>query len=409
MVSDWAVSSESSLVLVVTLCSTWEKVASCATNWLESIGCVGSWFLSWAMSSLRNALVVEVAGRRALASWRLARLETDETVVMGLPPFRRRASRARRAARSRMASSSGNSARSRFSASKMLSSSTSPGNGEQLGADRLVGEGGHGGGVHLAKEGARRLGVARVHEQRLDDEIELAERRRRLLRLHHVAFEDEDDLVEELQRHLAIGAHDRAVDVDALARLQRDLDVAAHDRPSRIILLTSMRAEKPFDGSARTRSDSATAHTPMAMRSRLSDVVELVARVAQVLDEERPQLLDVGDRIGDLGAIGGLGLGRGHQRDGAVERRLLALACGAGAAFHDFSVGHLVHGWFPPVVTRSSRGSSAAALPSASRTSRSASSAYRSSPWPPRDRRLRASRCGSPESTAGSSTARSPG
>src|SRR5690606_30119208 len=47
-------SSCDSFWLTCTVCSTWENVASWATYWVESIGCVGSWFFSSATSNLRN-------------------------------------------------------------------------------------------------------------------------------------------------------------------------------------------------------------------------------------------------------------------------------------------------------------------------------------------------------------------
>src|SRR5579872_3691178 len=42
------------LVLVLICCSTWLYSTSCWVNWLESIGLVGSWFLSCVVSSVRN-------------------------------------------------------------------------------------------------------------------------------------------------------------------------------------------------------------------------------------------------------------------------------------------------------------------------------------------------------------------
>src|SRR5579863_5377447 len=42
------------LVLVLICCSTWLYSTSCWVNSLESIGLVGSWFLSWVVSSVRK-------------------------------------------------------------------------------------------------------------------------------------------------------------------------------------------------------------------------------------------------------------------------------------------------------------------------------------------------------------------
>src|SRR5215469_16701980 len=42
------------LVLALICCSTWLYSTSCWVNWLESIGLVGSWFLSWVVSKVRN-------------------------------------------------------------------------------------------------------------------------------------------------------------------------------------------------------------------------------------------------------------------------------------------------------------------------------------------------------------------
>src|SRR5215469_1080227 len=41
-------------VLVLICCSTWLYSTSCWVNWLESIGLVGSWFLSWVVSKVRK-------------------------------------------------------------------------------------------------------------------------------------------------------------------------------------------------------------------------------------------------------------------------------------------------------------------------------------------------------------------
>ena len=41
----------SRLLLPTTCCSRLEKVASCSTNWVESIGESGSWLRTWAVSS----------------------------------------------------------------------------------------------------------------------------------------------------------------------------------------------------------------------------------------------------------------------------------------------------------------------------------------------------------------------
>src|SRR5437870_2616927 len=42
------------LVLVSICCSTWLYITSCWVKALESIGLVGSWFLSWVVSRVRN-------------------------------------------------------------------------------------------------------------------------------------------------------------------------------------------------------------------------------------------------------------------------------------------------------------------------------------------------------------------
>src|SRR5258708_16671320 len=42
------------LSLVLICCSTWLYITSCWVNWLESIGLVGSWFLSWVVNSVRK-------------------------------------------------------------------------------------------------------------------------------------------------------------------------------------------------------------------------------------------------------------------------------------------------------------------------------------------------------------------
>src|SRR5580692_3065409 len=54
------------LVLVLICCSTWLNSTNCWVNWLESIGLVGSWFLSWVVSSVRK--VLKLPDRLAIAS-----------------------------------------------------------------------------------------------------------------------------------------------------------------------------------------------------------------------------------------------------------------------------------------------------------------------------------------------------
>jgi hypothetical protein len=84
----------------------------------------------------------------------------------------------------------------------------------------------------------------RLHQHRLDDEIELPHRRRRILLLEDVTFDQEHHFVHQLEGHLAVDLDHAAVDVDALVRLQMNFQVAGHVSPSRIALETATTSAK---------------------------------------------------------------------------------------------------------------------------------------------------------------------
>src|ERR1700759_365208 len=79
------------LSLVLICCSTWLYITSCWVKVLESIGLVGSWFLSWVVSSVRKVeklpdswLIESVVADAAVVA---AGVEVAEVTVMITPGY----------------------------------------------------------------------------------------------------------------------------------------------------------------------------------------------------------------------------------------------------------------------------------------------------------------------------------